>query len=114
MSAPIASLITIAALLGFAAWMIHRSAPGLLRELFRPSPVITGWDAEEVPNPRFPSLTELIITVHTDRGDARYRGSSTVWHAYPSGQRASSSMEMRLSGYARSYEWRKQAPEGKP
>jgi hypothetical protein len=37
---------------------------------------------------------------------ARYRGSCTVWHAYPDGKRCTTEMELLLSDVWKREQWR--------
>jgi hypothetical protein len=50
-----------------------------------------------------PGGDELVVTMSDG---ARYRGSCTVWHAYPDGKRCTTEMELLLSDVWKREQWR--------
>jgi hypothetical protein len=61
---------------------------------------------QEIPDARHSNLTEWLATCETIFGRRiQYRGRCTVWHSFPDGKRAPTSVEAMLCDAAVAVEW---------
>ena len=96
-------ILVFALLLGIAVLligMIVMLIPQGGRSVF---PVaVKSWEVDE----KKKHLPEYCVVVRCKNGEEReFRGSCTVWHEYPSGNRAGTHIERWLSDREKSYQW---------